>query len=161
MDLEILILLMESPDSSVSVVTSWKPRNWSSIPARARAITLLHSKPTVRPTQPFFSSRIKWSKREADHSHSSTGEIDYVKLFHPRPLYAFVICCLGTEPVSAVCSVLHNSFPSVIPTLQPFKLLRQNLNIAWTPVPAFTKLRKNFMLHKSISTAYIINATHQ
>jgi hypothetical protein len=25
---------------------------------------------------------------------------------------------------------IHNSFPSVIPTLEPFKLLRQNLNIA-------------------------------
>jgi hypothetical protein len=29
--------------------------------------------------------------------------------------------------------LLHKSLQSLIPTLQPFKFLRQNFNIAWTP----------------------------
>jgi hypothetical protein len=57
--------------------------------------------------------------------------------------------------------VLHKSLPSVIPTLRPLKFLRQNLNIAWTPVPIFVKLgilvRVYVIPHEAISTAYIMN----
>jgi hypothetical protein len=51
---------------------------------------------------------------------------------------------------------LHNFLPSVVPTLQPLKLLKQNLNIAWTAAPIFTKLSKNILPHQGISTAYIV-----
>jgi hypothetical protein len=43
--------------------------------------------------------------------------------------------------------------PPVIPTLQPFKLLKQNPNIASTPVPIFMKPFKNIMPQGGISTA--------
>jgi hypothetical protein len=56
---------------------------------------------------------------------------------------------------------LHNYFPSVIPTLQPFNLLRENLNIAWTPLPIFIQLDMYSMPHECTSTAYIINPSHQ
>jgi hypothetical protein len=36
-------------------------------------------------------------------------------------------------------SVIHKSFPSIIPTLHPLIFLRQNLHIAWTPVPVLMK----------------------
>lgn len=35
---------------------------------------------------------------------------------------------------------LKKSFSVVIPTLQPLKFLKQNVNIAWTPVQIFMKL---------------------
>jgi hypothetical protein len=37
---------------------------------------------------------------------------------------------------------IHKSLPPLIPTLRFCKLLRQNLNVAWTPVLIFMKLGK-------------------
>jgi hypothetical protein len=56
---------------------------------------------------------------------------------------------------------LCESFSSLIPTLQPFEFLRQNLNIAWTPIPIFMKLSKYIMPHEAIPTTYLINSSHQ
>jgi hypothetical protein len=44
--------------------------------------------------------------------------------------------------------------PLVKPTLQPFRLLRQNLNIAWWSVPVFMKLGKSIIPHETISVTY-------
>jgi hypothetical protein len=45
---------------------------------------------------------------------------------------------LGTSAYLNV--VLHESFPSVIPTLQTLKFLSQDLDIAWKPLSIFIKL---------------------
>jgi hypothetical protein len=44
----------------------------------------------------------------------------------------------------------HKCLPLVISTLQPLKFLRQNLSIAWTPVPTFRKLGMYIMPHEAI-----------
>jgi hypothetical protein len=53
-------------------------------------------------------------------------------------------------------SVIQKSLPSLIPTVQPLIFLRQNLNIAWKPVPIFIKLGMHIMSHEATSTAYFI-----
>jgi hypothetical protein len=60
--------------------------------------------------------------------HSVTGHLNWHANWH---------CVNG--PYVCVCAI-KTSLPSVIPTLQPHKFLRQNLNIAWMPVPIFMKL---------------------
>jgi hypothetical protein len=45
---------------------------------------------------------------------------------------------------------LHKFLPSVTLPLQPFELLRQNFNIAWTPVPTFLHLCTYNMPHETI-----------
>jgi hypothetical protein len=58
--------------------------------------------------------------------------------------------------------VIKISLPSV-PTLQPLKFLRQNINIAWAPIPIFMKLGtyEYIMPREAISTAYFINPLDQ
>jgi hypothetical protein len=56
---------------------------------------------------------------------------------------------------------IHKSSPSVIPTLQHVKLLRQNYITALTPVPNFMKLGMYIMSPETLSTMQSINPSHQ
>jgi hypothetical protein len=83
--------------------------------------------------------------------------------FLHQSLWNFV-CTLGHLNPSQCTesnSVLLKFLPSVIPTLLLLKLLRQNLNIAWTPLPLFIKLGIHIVPYEAISTACIINPSHQ
>jgi hypothetical protein len=57
--------------------------------------------------------------------------------------------------------VIYKSIPLVIPTLQSLRFSRQNLNIAWTPIPIFMKLGTFIMQYQEISKAYVINLLDQ
>jgi hypothetical protein len=57
--------------------------------------------------------------------------------------------------------IIRKPHQSVIPALEPLKILRPNLNIAWSPVPIFMKLNKFIMPHEAVSTAYSINPFDQ
>jgi hypothetical protein len=56
-------------------------------------------------------------------------------------------------------SVLPTFHPSIIQTLQPLKLLRQNLNMAWMPYKSSWNL-VCVMTHENISTECLINPLH-
>jgi hypothetical protein len=71
---------------------------------------------------------------------------------------------ITTEHVSCRLSqfqgALHKLLPSVIPTLQPFKLLKQNIKNPSTPLPVFMKIGMYMMPPETISTACLRNTSH-
>jgi hypothetical protein len=57
--------------------------------------------------------------------------------------------------------IYPRSLPLVMQTLQPFRFLKESLNIAWTPVPIFMILAKYVMPPERLSVTHLMNPFHQ
>jgi hypothetical protein len=78
----------------------------------------------------------------------------FIPVFHETWYVNYNICIRFN-------GALHKYVRSIIiPTLQPFKFLRQNI-IAWTPVKIFMKLGMYITSSDAISTIYLINQSHR
>jgi hypothetical protein len=78
--------------------------------------------------------------------------IPHIKSWMPEPVFMTTWYVYHNTWVH-LNGVIHKSHPSVIPTLQPLKFLKQTSNIGLTPLPILMKLGTYIMPHEAISMA--------